>query len=68
MTLSENGLLVEQTGDSEYTDPNEPRYCICNQVSYGEMVACDNVSVSSRFIQYSQYFVLCAQFSSTQHL
>ncbi|PIA15787.1 hypothetical protein COEREDRAFT_102660 [Coemansia reversa NRRL 1564] len=23
-------------------DPNEPRYCYCNQVSYGEMVACDN--------------------------
>lgn len=23
-------------------DPNEPRYCICNQVSYGDMVACDN--------------------------
>ncbi|KZT03574.1 uncharacterized protein LAESUDRAFT_761908 [Laetiporus sulphureus 93-53] len=22
-------------------DPNEPRYCFCNQVSYGEMVACD---------------------------
>lgn len=23
-------------------DANEPRYCICNQVSYGEMVGCDN--------------------------
>ncbi|TXT10173.1 uncharacterized protein COLE_04107 [Cutaneotrichosporon oleaginosum] len=23
-------------------DPNEPRYCYCNQVSYGEMVGCDN--------------------------
>ncbi|XP_078001485.1 inhibitor of growth protein 3-like [Glandiceps talaboti] len=23
-------------------DPNEPRYCVCNQVSYGEMVGCDN--------------------------
>ncbi|XP_015771599.1 PREDICTED: inhibitor of growth protein 3-like [Acropora digitifera] len=23
-------------------DPNEPRYCLCNQVSYGEMVGCDN--------------------------
>lgn len=27
-------------------DPNEPRYCICNQVSYGDMVACDNSDVS----------------------
>ncbi|GAB2295329.1 PHD finger protein ing1 [Dionaea muscipula] len=24
-------------------DPNEPTYCVCNQVSYGEMVACDNI-------------------------
>ncbi|CAL1703918.1 unnamed protein product [Somion occarium] len=24
------------------TDPNEPRYCYCNQVSYGQMIACDN--------------------------
>ncbi|VEL30202.1 unnamed protein product [Protopolystoma xenopodis] len=23
-------------------DPNEPTYCVCKQVSYGEMVACDN--------------------------
>ncbi|KAF8522151.1 hypothetical protein BU17DRAFT_44769 [Hysterangium stoloniferum] len=23
-------------------DPDEPRYCYCNQVSYGEMIACDN--------------------------
>ncbi|KAK7290433.1 hypothetical protein RIF29_04861 [Crotalaria pallida] len=23
-------------------DPNEPTYCLCNQVSYGEMVACDH--------------------------
>jgi len=26
-------------------DPNEPTYCICNQVSFGEMVACDNNAV-----------------------
>ncbi|XP_055451711.1 inhibitor of growth protein 1-like [Psammomys obesus] len=23
-------------------DPNEPRYCLCNQVSYGKMIGCDN--------------------------
>lgn len=27
-------------------DPDEQTYCICNQVSYGEMVACDNEDVS----------------------
>ncbi|RDX45425.1 hypothetical protein OH76DRAFT_1408004 [Lentinus brumalis] len=28
--------------EGEVPDPNEPRYCFCNQVSYGEMIACDN--------------------------
>lgn len=45
-----SGLVVEQTPDGEWTyDPNEPRYCICNQVSYGDMVACDNEAVSFFF-------------------
>lgn len=24
-------------------DPNEPRYCLCNRVSFGTMIQCDNV-------------------------
>lgn len=52
VSLNEAGLVVEQTADGEWTyDPNEPRYCICNQVSYGDMVACDNEAVSQTFIQ-----------------
>ena len=44
--INKDGMVVEQTADGEWTyDPNEPRYCICNQVSYGEMVACDNAEV-----------------------
>ena len=27
-------------------DPNEPTYCLCHQVSYGEMIGCDNLDVS----------------------
>ncbi|XP_026819054.1 inhibitor of growth protein 4-like [Rhopalosiphum maidis] len=23
-------------------DPNEPKFCLCNQVSFGEMIGCDN--------------------------
>ena len=23
-------------------DPNEPTYCYCNRVSFGEMIGCDN--------------------------
>lgn len=37
--------------DGEWTyDPNEPRYCLCNQVSYGDMVACDNEDVNKPFL------------------
>lgn len=36
-------LLVEEI------DPNEPRYCLCGDVSYGEMVGCDNDDVSLFF-------------------
>ena len=31
----------------EFVDPNEPRYCICGDVSWGTMIACDNEDVSS---------------------
>lgn len=31
-------------------DPNEPTYCLCNQVSYGEMVGCDNPDVSIQIL------------------
>ena len=30
----------------EFVDPNEPRYCICGDVSWGTMIACDNEDVS----------------------
>ena len=30
-------------------DPNEPTYCLCHQVSYGEMIGCDNPDVSFPF-------------------
>ncbi|XP_072379282.1 inhibitor of growth protein 3 isoform X1 [Diabrotica undecimpunctata] len=41
-TVDTNSQNAEVT-DGEWTyDPNEPRYCLCNQVSYGDMVACDN--------------------------
>ena len=46
--INDSGMVVEQTPEGEWVyDPNEPRYCICNQVSYGEMVACDNEDVIS---------------------
>ena len=50
MPVEEEMPIVDQNVDAENPDwtydPNEPRYCICNQVSYGDMVACDNEDVS----------------------
>ena len=31
---------------TEPIDPDEPTYCLCNQVSFGEMIGCDNDEVS----------------------
>ncbi|KAK6929654.1 Inhibitor of growth protein, N-terminal histone-binding [Dillenia turbinata] len=33
-------------------DPNEPTYCFCNQVSFGEMVACDNPECKIEWFHY----------------
>ena len=40
-------------------DPNEPTYCVCNQVSYGEMIGCDNpdVSILLSFESIDIYFI-----------
>ncbi|KAL0819068.1 hypothetical protein ABMA28_008344 [Loxostege sticticalis] len=29
-------------GDTDPIDPDEPRYCLCDQISFGEMILCDN--------------------------
>ena len=38
---------------SSRADPNEPRYCICSQVSYGDMVGCDNEHCQYEWFHYS---------------
>nr|XP_039270863.1 inhibitor of growth protein 3-like [Styela clava] len=56
--ISPNSSMVELVGESsnassDWTlDPNEPRYCICNQVSYGEMVGCDNSKCTVEWFHY----------------
>lgn len=44
-TPSPNEAPVSERSDLTY-DPNEPRYCICNEVAFGGMVACDSKTVS----------------------
>ncbi|KAK9767058.1 hypothetical protein K7432_018646 [Basidiobolus ranarum] len=33
-------------------DPNEPTYCYCNQISFGEMIACDNDNCELEWFHY----------------
>lgn len=34
-------------------DPNEPTYCLCDQVSYGEMIGCDNAECPIEWFHFS---------------
>lgn len=49
--VKDNGEAAAQEPDVEVdedgvpVDPNEPRYCVCNGVSFGEMIACENNQV-----------------------
>lgn len=40
--INSMGLLAEPLAVDMPLDPNEPKYCTCHQVSFGEMIACDN--------------------------
>ncbi|KAE9525475.1 hypothetical protein AGLY_014275 [Aphis glycines] len=33
-------------------DPNEPKYCLCQQVSYGDMICCDNPDCSIEWFHF----------------
>lgn len=41
--------------DEDDVDPNEPRYCLCDDVSWGTMVACENIEVSSSTLGWRQF-------------
>lgn len=43
----EHEVEVEIDDDGNVIDPDEPRYCLCNRVSFGTMIQCDNVDVSN---------------------
>lgn len=42
--LNQNGEYGDD-GDDMPIDPNEPTYCLCNRISFGTMVGCDNEDV-----------------------
>lgn len=43
----EQEVEVEVDDDGNVIDPDEPRYCLCNRVSYGTMIQCENVNVDA---------------------
>lgn len=52
-TTYSNVEVAEGASTGGWThDPNEPRYCVCNQVSYGEMVGCDNTKCALEWFHY----------------
>ena len=42
----ENAVKLEEEAAGEEIDADEARYCYCGDVSYGDMVACENENVS----------------------
>ena len=42
-------VYEEFDDEGNLIDPNEPRYCLCNRVSFGIMIGCENNEVSLKF-------------------
>jgi hypothetical protein len=40
-SIEDEGQDEEDVDEDGDVDANEPRYCICNRISFGEMVGCD---------------------------
>ncbi|KAF2171250.1 hypothetical protein M409DRAFT_63607 [Zasmidium cellare ATCC 36951] len=38
----DQGAIPAGDNTEDYIDPDEPRYCLCGDVSWGTMIACDN--------------------------
>ncbi|GFQ73483.1 inhibitor of growth protein 3 [Trichonephila clavata] len=49
---SEDSSVLDENMFVDNYDPNEPRYCICNQISYGDMVACDHKDCPFEWFHY----------------
>lgn len=58
-------VRVDIDGRTEIVDPNEERYCICGDVSYGEMICCElDEKVSHRCPQSDSQTNMCNSASS----
>ncbi|KAL7417147.1 hypothetical protein BDY24DRAFT_376838 [Mrakia frigida] len=46
--IARGGVFSEKSLEGMAVDPNEPRYCYCQNVSYGQMIGCDVRSAQLR--------------------
>ena len=52
-SISRDQTIVTALPPEETIDPDEPTYCLCDQISYGEMIMCDNDSCSIEWFHFS---------------
>ena len=52
-------LRAEEAAAGELVDPDEPRYCLCVDVSWGDMICCDNDNVSSPLLAHCSSGTSC---------
>ena len=50
--VKEQETRMEEDAAGEDIDPDEPRYCICGDVSWGDMICCENNEVSPPEVVY----------------
>ena len=43
----EEEMKAEEEAAGEEIDPDEPRYCLCGDVSFGTMICCESIDVSN---------------------
>ncbi|KAL9129989.1 MAG: hypothetical protein Q9217_001711 [Psora testacea] len=53
----EKVLKAEEAAAGELVDPDEPRYCLCGDVSWGDMICCDNDNTLQRKLQPSSWLI-----------
>lgn len=56
-TMIANRNQKRKKKEAREADKDEPLYCFCQQVSYGEMVACDG-EVSKKNSSFKLYYIL----------
>jgi hypothetical protein len=54
-------IFDEIDDEGNIIDPDEPRYCLCNRVSFGTMIGCENENVSflQRFMGWGDGLLTC---------